>query len=88
MDANTDAADRTLISLNESGTVGLGAPCTDNQTRSTKFSTSYLVEWAKRVDEVYGTEVEIVFTPDAPMAAVHPDDQENYLGVLIAPRRD
>ena len=76
------------IGLNLSNTAGVmaleGIPT--NETRRTKFTSGFLVEWAELVDETYDCCIEIVFTPEKPMIAVPCDDEEAKLGIGLAPR--
>ena len=82
------------FSLNKSYTMGvMEVPgLKTNQTRSTYFTTSVLLEWAEAIVEAYGENeaVEIMFTPEKPIIArqINPDGGESKLGLGAAPRLD
>ena len=79
-----------VISLNTSETVGVmqTKDITDNQTRTSTFDVNYLREWLDAVEDAYGREVEITFTPNKPMMAQRRTHTEEggELGIAIAPR--
>lgn len=79
------------IGINSDNTVGIiEVPyIKTNETRSCKFTTSKLVEWAEAVDEAYDGVVNVVFTPKRPLVAtevIPNDDNTARVGVSVAPR--
>ena len=77
------------VALDATNTVGIfpGKEITTNQTRSTLFSPDMLVKWAKAVEDAYGAEARVVFTPERPMLATHPDE-DALIGIAVAPREE
>lgn len=81
------------VSLNHTNTVGIMATekLRTNQTRKLQFTPSLLVDWAEAVAETYSESesVEVVFSPNRPMYAQLPadeDEDEPLLGVAVTPR--
>jgi hypothetical protein len=78
------------IALNPSDTVAVVDPAeyTTNQTRTMRFDTKLLQEWLEALEEAYGREVEIQFTPGMPAVGYPRTDDETTMGIAIAPRLD
>lgn len=58
---------------------------TTNQTRTTAFNPKLLMEWAEAVEDAYGSEAHIVFTPGKPILATA-SGKDDSVGIGLAPR--
>lgn len=81
---------RDHIALNPSDTVAVVDPTEyrTNQTRTIRFDTNLMKEWIEALEEAYGREVEIQFTPGMPAVGYPRSDDDATMGIAIAPRLD